>query len=141
MVDPSELEQCVRAACGTWSRAEFKDYLNSTNLTKREKKMEMQRFKTSEKQLRDLCKSECYSCSADVLSCLRTGTVQSCVDIHNETLGAGGPSSATKKKTKKTKKSGPRKKLERRTTEEQTRKSVAFSKRHHGPESVEQCPQ
>ena len=41
MVDPSELEQCVRAAC-TWSRAEFKDYLNSTNLAKREKKMEMQ---------------------------------------------------------------------------------------------------
>ena len=64
------------------------------------------------------------------------------MDIHNETLGAGGPSSATKKKRRKRKKSGPRKKLERRTTEEQTpRKSVAFSKRHHGPESVEQCPQ
>ena len=140
MVNAKELEACVRGACGTWSRSEFKQYLTSTKLSPAQRRTEMRKFCASEKQLRALCASECYSCSADVLTCLKTSHVQTCVDLHNTSLRGG--EAATKKKKKKKKKKNKKGKLERRTTEESTPHSPSPSgKQVPGPDTIQQCPQ
>jgi len=147
MVNASELEACVRGACGTWTRAEFKEYLKTTKLSATERRNELRTFCASEKQLRELCASECYSCSADVLSCLRSNDIQSCVDLHNRSLRAGAAAVEKKKKKnnnkkkKKTKKKAD--KLERRTTEESKPHSGAvWSEKNSrgGPQIIHQCP-
>lgn len=95
MVNSADLEACVRGACGTWTRSEFKRYLRSTELSSAERRTELRKFVASEKQLRRLCASECYSCSADVLACLKTSHVRTHVDAHNAAL-RGGKGSQTR---------------------------------------------
>ena len=84
-----QLEICVRSACGTWTRAEFRDYLKTTKLTAKQRRSEMREFVLSERSLRELCASECHSCSSEVLSNLTMDNVRDCVASHNDALKGG----------------------------------------------------
>ncbi len=88
-VTSNDFEYNVKAVCGTWTFEDFKEYLDTTNFSKQERKEAIKNFKEGEEMLRDFCKKECYGCSYDLLQCMSASSCESMVEQHNLRLRGG----------------------------------------------------